>query len=134
MKEKWRVIPGFSNYNVSNFGRVKRVWNRTHTRKKNGFLKYGRRGNKKARFYFQVTLHQNGIVKQMAIHQLVAAAFIGSCPIGYQVNHKDGDKLNNIVSNLEYVTPSQNITHAIKLGLRDKHLQGIYEQTDRRTF
>jgi hypothetical protein len=42
----------------------------------------------------------------------VAAAFIGECPIRYQVNHKDGNPQNNFVDNLEYVTQKENSLHA----------------------
>lgn len=48
----------------------------------------------------------------MKVHRLVAAAFIGPCPVGNQVNHRDLNKQNNHVSNLEYVTLQQNVDHA----------------------
>jgi hypothetical protein len=51
------------------------------------------------------------------IHRLVAAEFLGTCPKGIQVNHKDGDRLNNHASNLEYVTPSENTRHSVVAGL-----------------
>lgn len=55
--------------------------------------------------------------KTYLIHQLVAEAFIGRCPSGKDVNHKDGNKRNNRIENLEYVTPSENTIHAFKTGL-----------------
>lgn len=55
--------------------------------------------------------------KIITIHRIVAKCFLGECPKGKQINHIDGDKLNNVPENLEYVTPKENIRHAIKLGL-----------------
>lgn len=51
------------------------------------------------------------------VHALVALAWIGPKPKGMQINHKDGNKLNNAPENLEYVSPSENIKHAYKTGL-----------------
>lgn len=51
------------------------------------------------------------------VHGLVAHAFLGEKPAGMQVNHKDANKLNNHFTNLEYVTPKENINHAIKNGI-----------------
>jgi hypothetical protein len=45
------------------------------------------------------------------VHRLVMAAFVGPLPRGHQVNHKDGNKQNNVLSNLEYVTPQQDARH-----------------------
>jgi len=55
--------------------------------------------------------------KQVTVHSAIATAFIGPRPQGFEVNHKDGDKLNNRVDNLEYVTSSENTMHAYELGL-----------------
>ena len=67
--------------------------------------------------YFKVVLCLNG-KHQFLVHQLVALHFLPN-PYGYkQVNHKDGNKANNAVSNLEWVSASGNIQHSLKLGLR----------------
>lgn len=58
--------------------------------------------------------------KNYYVHRLVAEAFIGEIPKGFQVNHLDGDKHNNVPSNLEIVTRLQNMQHAHHLGLIEK--------------
>lgn len=55
----------------------------------------------------------------MAVHRIVIAAFIGPAPDGLVVNHKNGVKTDNRVSNLEYVTPEENAWHAWRIGLFD---------------
>lgn len=57
---------------------------------------------------------------QVRVHRLVALCWIGKCPEGYEVNHKDGNKANNHADNLEYVTSKQNKAHALSLGLMKK--------------
>lgn len=68
--------------------------------------------------YARVTLYMNGKRYKFLVHRLVAQHFYVPGD-GEEVNHKDGNKLNNCVDNLELCTPKQNIAHAIKTGLRD---------------
>lgn len=70
--------------------------------------------------YYSVTLNNNSLRKYFKVHRLVALTFIPNHNNKPQVNHIDGNKSNNNVSNLEWVTGSENVIHAIKSGLRDK--------------
>lgn len=67
--------------------------------------------------YQRLTVTINGIKKSPTIHQLVALAFIPNPDNKPQVNHKDGNKLNNHVDNLEWVTNEENRLHALENGL-----------------
>jgi hypothetical protein len=64
-----------------------------------------------------VNLYRDGKPQHFYVHRLVAEAFIGPIPEGFEVNHKDGCKTNANADNLEIVTARQNIQHAIRLGL-----------------
>lgn len=67
--------------------------------------------------YLHVTLSNKGIKRTFLVHRLVAEHFINN-PNGLpQVNHKDGNKLNNNVGNLEWVSASENITHSFEKNL-----------------
>ena len=68
--------------------------------------------------YRRVLIYENGKRKKYFVHRLVAEKYIPNPDNLPQVNHKDGDKLNNCVDNLEWVTPKENIEHAIKNGFR----------------
>jgi len=63
--------------------------------------------------YKVVTLHGN----RMFVHRLITHIHLGPIPDKLMVNHRDGNKLNNQISNLEYVTAGENISHAIRTGL-----------------
>lgn len=67
--------------------------------------------------YYVVNLNKDGVVSQRYVHSLVAQSFLGEQKKGITVNHKDGNKLNNHVDNLEYCTYSENNIHARMWGL-----------------
>ena len=67
--------------------------------------------------YYRVTLSKNGSKKQVYLHRLLANHFIPNPNNLPQVNHKDGNKLNCNLDNLEWVTNQENVIHAYKNGL-----------------
>jgi len=116
--EIWAPVPGYEGrYDVSADGQIMRV---KHVHGATPGRLIGQHVD--ARGYYRVTLlgGHRGTARSFFIHRLVAAAFLGPRPEGLQVNHKDGNKSNNTVGNLEYVTPMQNIHHAERMGLRPK--------------
>lgn len=107
MKEIWKDIPGFEGvYQVSNFGNVKSL-NYNKTGKEKLLIP------KRSSVYDAVCLCLNSKHKYSFIHRLVAEAFIPNSQHKTQVNHKDGNKRNNNIENLEWVTPSENMNHSV---------------------
>jgi len=124
--EIWKDIPGFEgSYQVSNHGRVKslarkimykdgRIWNK----KDNIILKQSI--NNKG--YLFVNLSKKAIFHVLRVHKLVLNAFVPNPENKPQCNHKDGIKINNYATNLEWVTNSENQIHAVRLGIRGTKL------------
>lgn len=117
MEEKWKDIEGYEGlYQVSNLGRVKRILfvNNIITKPINKILNCSKIDNLG---YPQVTLCKNGHRKYLRIHRIVAKSFIPN-PNNYPcVNHIDGNKRNNCISNLEWCNHSYNTIHALNTGL-----------------
>lgn len=63
-------------------------------------------------------LTKDKVIKKYSIHYLVMITYVGPRPEGYEINHKNGIKWDNRLENLEYVTPSENILHAYRTGLK----------------
>lgn len=111
--EEWRpVVGGEGRYEISSLGRVKSLLNR-----------YGHE-----RVMFLSTWLSSGYPttairkrdwkrsRPVAVHVLIAEAFLGPCPEGHEVNHKDFNRANSVLSNLEYTTYSENNLHAFRHG------------------
>lgn len=132
--EIWKDIVGFENcYQVSNKGRIKRLPRHdTYVRKDTGLTCVRNVASKIVKptitsGYYEVNLHYHDKNKYVRIHRAVAEAFI---PVAkdiqsLQVNHIDGNKLNNCVENLEWCSCSENITHAVRTGLRIDPPKGV---------
>ena len=105
-KIQTKPIFGFENYKISNTGII---FNK-HGRKRRISLKNGGR-------YFQVILYKNGKSHGRLVHRLVLSAFCGPCPENMEANHKNGIRTDNRIENLEWVTKSENVKHAFRLGL-----------------
>lgn len=105
MQEIWKSIEGYEGlYEVSNLGEV-RNQSKVLAQRTNMGYKY-------------ITLYKEGKTSSKAIHRLVAIAFIPNTENKPEVNHKDGDKQNNHIDNLEWCTPSENSYHAYATGLK----------------
>lgn len=111
-------------YEVSNFGNV-RSNDRVSFNGRTNFIKKGRllKKSKSVDGYEVLNLCINGNQKLHTVHSLVAKSFIGDVPSGFTVNHKDGDKANNHLSNLEIVSYAENNIHALDHGLRSRKIQ-----------
>lgn len=118
LKETWKDIAGYEGfYLVSNFGRIKSVAiNRKYGKKTNRTIYCKPNIIKSGYCYTQLCKNGYSSRKGIQIHRLVANAFLPNPFNKPDVNHKDGNKQNNRVDNLEWVTKSENSKHAFENG------------------
>jgi hypothetical protein len=116
MKEIWKDIKNYEGlYQVSNLGRVRSL---------DRVVKHGNRfRNDKGKIlsvsvtpegYPQITLCRDNKKHHVKIHRIVALTFMDKIDETYVVNHKDGNKKNNCLDNLEWVSYSRNVKHALE--------------------
>lgn len=114
--ELWRPVKDFEGYyEVSNLGRIRSCARTTDDGK---CLQPKLLSLDSSERYVSKGLYKQNISYNRLLHRLVAEAFVPNPHNKSQVNHIDGDTRNNRASNLEWVTPSQNIAHSIDTGLR----------------
>lgn len=122
-EEVWKDIEGYEGlYQVSNMGRVRSLDRKSKSKNKwnsyNASIKGRIRLCATSRMgYLRMRLCKDGVKQWYQLHQLVARAFIPNPDRKETVNHIDGNKKNNCVSNLEWATQAENNKHA-----RDNHL------------
>lgn len=140
MSEEWKPVVGFEGvYEVSNLGRVRsldRVYYQTsrggcfHPHKRKGQLL--RPGLTSVGYPSVVLGRKRGT---FLVHRLVAEAFIGPCPEGCEVRHKDGTRNNNTADNIEYGTRKENMADARRHGTliqgHDSHRKVPREEHDK---
>lgn len=102
MKEKWAIIKGYNNYAVSSLGRVRNL-------NTGRLLKH--QSSKRGGFYAFINLSKNGNRINRNVHVLVAEAFLGPRPKGFVVHHRDANRMNPRLDNLEYLTIKENNHH-----------------------
>lgn len=116
MKEIWKIIDNFPNYQISNFGRVMSL-----AKKDKPLIMAPHIGGGG---YYSVNLHRKvegkKVIERKYIHRLVAEAFIPNPLNRTEINHIDGDKTNNHITNIEWITHSENMKHSYKLGLHSR--------------
>jgi len=130
--EIWKPVKGYESlYEVSNEGRIRsvdaKVWNGhvMHTRKGRILKQYHNSGNLG---YLGCVLSKKGKLKSVRIHVLVAQAFLGDRPKGFQVGHLDGNPFNNHANNLRYMTAKENIRQSYQdSGIEPTRNQTLYE-------
>lgn len=114
IEEKWLPVFGYEGfYSISNVGTIRRETS-ANGRPPGHILRASFDGYG----YLHLRLSKHGEARTVVVHRVVARAFLGECPAGHEVNHKDGDKQNNRVENLEHVTTKQNHEHAAANGLK----------------
>jgi hypothetical protein len=119
MIEIWKDIPDYDgHYQVSNLGNVRSTKYLGHTGVTQELKQHLTQDG-----YYRVPLFHNGRKHSVSTHILVAKTFIQNPDNKPQVNHIDGNKQNNTVSNLEWVTGKENIDHAIRTGLRTPEMR-----------
>lgn len=115
MNEQWKPIEGTDGtYEVSNTGKIR----------SNNYLGHGSQKElslaKDQKGYLRVRIFIEGSRKTVKVHREVAKAFLPNPENKSEVNHKDGNKSNNCVNNLEWATSQENTLHAYQSGLKEK--------------
>jgi NUMOD4 motif/HNH endonuclease len=112
-QEIWKPVIGYEGlYEVSNLGNVQKVKGKKPIK-----------GSTQSKNYLQVTLSKNKKARKLLVHILVASSFLGLSKL--KVNHKDSNKKNNRLDNLEYVTQRDNVIHG-RLSLKKKNKTSKY--------
>lgn len=132
--EIWRDIPCYEGiYQASTYGQIRTAPGKITSNARYGTRRWksrilkGRGDN--AATGRRVSLWKDGTVRDWLVARLVATTFLGSPPEGFTVNHKDGNRFNNHIDNLEWLSIGDNIRHGFETGLysSQKPISGMYK-------
>lgn len=120
--ENWKDIPGYEGiYQASTFGNIRTAEGKTTSNRRYKVRSWKSRVLKGRGDNYttgkRVSLWKDGKAKDWLVARLVAMTFLGTPPEGFTVNHKDGNRLNNAVDNLEWLSLADNIRHGFSTGL-----------------
>lgn len=119
--EKWKDIPGYEGlYQASNFGRIRTHPNKTTFTERHGVRRWKSRimkGRGKADSGYRVELWKNGVSTDYLVARLVAFTWVDGYQPGFTVNHKNGNRYDNNIENLEWLSLADNIRHGFNTGL-----------------
>lgn len=120
--EIWKDIPNYEGiYQASTLGNIRTVEGKITSNKLYEVRRWKSRILKGRGDYYKtgkrVSLWKDGKVKECLVARLVALTFLGEAPEGFTVNHIDGNRLNNCIDNLEWVSLADNIRHGFSTGL-----------------
>lgn len=137
MNEEWRDVVGYEGlYQVSNLGRVKRLARKVVSvtyyeeciiqgeQDKDGYRKVAFSVSDPSQYGLDLPVKQSNGKKGLRhfvkkqVHRLVYEAFKGVIPEGMHINHLDCDRSNNVLDNLQVVTPRENVHHSFTVGNR----------------
>lgn len=120
-KERWKEIPGYEGrYQVSDHGHIRSL---LHNKRSGKFLRQRLNGGG----YAIVIISNRRRRETKYVHRVVVETFIGPIAVNLEVNHKDGNKQNNHLGNLQVVTPSENQKHAYRNGLNKAHAKPVLQ-------
>lgn len=144
-EEIWKDIPGYNGYQASNMGRIRSHNKMTYTKKhgircwKDRILKFkpstttGQRS--KQGMGYRVDLWKDGKPKTLLVSRLVATTFLENLiNTDMTVNHKDGNRLNNNVNNLEWVSRADNIKYGFENGQYKQQSITLYNEKEQHYF
>lgn len=124
--EEWRNIPEFMGYQASTLGNIRSIDRAVMY--SNGIKRFRKGKILKPTLsagYYSVNLSTKEKIVSKKIHVLIALTFLGERPKGSDVRHKDGNKLNNALSNIEYGTRSENMLDGYKIYGRTMYCQKL---------
>lgn len=118
--ERWLPVPGYEGYyEVSDYGRVRSLEREVYSRQWGNYRRVPGRYlslGDKGRGYRAVNMCREGKQRSAMVHRLVTSAFVGPCPAGMEVCHKNGDPSDNRLANLRYGTSSENKRDSVRHG------------------